>query len=145
VLGLSGNRGREGSLRLYAAIFGIVALAGVSAPAFAAQWEEAGETAGGNPVYVDISSMRIGGAVRTAWIRVVYRQPIQAGNVRAASMEALAHFDCSSGENAGLRVMLYEDEDGQKLALAREERETRFGVEPEGSIGRIAHARICRD
>jgi hypothetical protein len=60
-------------------------------------------------------------------------------------MEALAHFDCSSGENAGLRVMLYEDEEGQKLALAREERETRFGVEPEGSVGRVAHARICRD
>jgi hypothetical protein len=132
-------------LRLRAAIFGLVAIAGASLPALAAQWEEAGETAGGNPVYVDIVGMRIGGAVRTAWIRVIYRQPIQAGNVRAASMEALAHFDCSSGENAGLRVMLYEDEDGQKLALAREERETRFGVEPEGSIGRVAHARICRD
>ena len=132
-------------MRLCAAIFGLVAIVGVSLPARAAQWEEAGETAGGNPVFVDISGMRIGGAVRTAWIRVIYRQPIQAGNVRAASMEALAHFDCSSGENAGLRVMLYEDEEGQKLALAREERETRFGVEPEGSIGRVAHARICRD
>lgn len=132
-------------MRLRAAIFGLVAITCTSLPALAAQWEEAGETAGGNPVYVDIASMRIGGAVRTAWIRVIYRQPIQAGNVRAASMEALAHFDCSSGENAGLRVMLYEDEDGQKLALAREERETRFGVEPDGSIGRVAHARICRD
>lgn len=145
MLGLSGNRVREGNLRLCAAIFGLVAIAGFSLPANATQWEEAGETAGGNPVYVDIASMRTGGAVRTAWIRVVYRQPIQAGNVRASSMEALAHFDCSSGENAGLRVMLYEDEEGQKLALAREERETRFGVEPEGSIGRVAHARICRD
>lgn len=132
-------------MRLRAAIFGLAAIAGTSLPALAAEWEEAGETAGGNPVYVDIAGMRTGGAVRTAWIRVIYRQPIQAGNVRAASMEALAHFDCSSGENAGLRVMLYEDEDGQKLALAREERETRFGVEPEGSIGRVAHARICRD
>lgn len=132
-------------MRLCATIFRLVAIVGISLPACAAQWEEAGETAGGNPVYVDIAGMRVGGAVRTAWIRVVYRQPIQAGNVRAASMEALAHFDCSSGENAGLRVMLYEDEDGQKLALAREERETRFGVEPEGSIGRVAHARICRD
>jgi hypothetical protein len=132
-------------LRLCAAIFGLVAIAGLSLPASAAQWEEAGETAGGNPVFVDIAGMRVGGAVRTAWIRVVYRQPIQAGSVRAASMEALAHFDCSSGENAGLRVMLYEDEEGQKLALAREERETRFGVEPEGSVGRVAHARICRD
>ncbi len=132
-------------MRLCAAIFGLVVIVGISLPVRAAQWEEAGETAGGNPVYVDIAGMRIGGAVRTAWIRVIYRQPIQAGNVRAASMEALAHFDCSSGENAGLRVMLYEDEEGQKLALAREERETRFGVEPEGSIGRVAHARICRD
>lgn len=132
-------------MRLCAAIFGLVAIAGLSLPASAAQWEEAGETAGGNPVFVDIAGMRVGGAVRTAWIRVVYRQPIQAGSVRAASMEALAHFDCSSGENAGLRIMLYEDEEGQKLALAREERETRFGVEPEGSVGRVAHARICRD
>jgi hypothetical protein len=132
-------------LRKRAAILGLAALFGLALPARAAQWEEAGETAGGNPVYVDLSSMRTGGNVRTAWIRVVYRQPIQAGNVRAASMEALAHFDCVSGENAGLRVMLFEDEEGQKLALAREERETRFGVEPEGSIGRVAHARICRD
>jgi hypothetical protein len=132
-------------LRHRAAILGLAALFGLALPARAAQWEEAGETAGGNPVYVDLTSMRTGGNVRTAWIRVVYRQPIQAGNVRAASMEALAHFDCASGENAGLRVMLFEDEEGQKLALAREERETRFGVEPEGSIGRVAHARVCRD
>jgi hypothetical protein len=116
-----------------------------AAPAAAADWEEAGETAGGNPVFVDVAGMRTGGPVRTAWIRVVYRQPIQAGNVRAASMEALAHFDCASGENAGLRVLLFEDEDGKKLALAREEREVRFGVEPEGSIGRVAHARVCKD
>jgi len=114
-------------------------------PAAAAEWEEAGETAGGNPVFVDIDGMRAGGPVRTAWVRVVYRQPIQAGNVRAASMEALAHFDCASGENAGLRVLLFEDEDGKKLALAREERDVRFGVEPEGSIGRVAHARVCKD
>lgn len=114
-------------------------------PAAAAEWEEAGETAGGNPVFVDIAGMRAGGPVRTAWVRVVYRQPIQAGNVRAASMEALAHFDCASGENAGLRVLLFEDEDGKKLALAREERDVRFGVEPEGSIGRVAHARVCKD
>ncbi len=132
-------------MRHRAAILGLAAFLGLALPARAAQWEEAGETAGGNPVYVDLSSMRTGGNVRTAWIRVVYRQPIQAGNVRAASMEALAHFDCASGENAGLRVMLFEDEEGQKLALAREERETRFGVEPEGSIGRVAHARVCRD
>ena len=132
-------------MRHRAAILGLAAFLGLALPARAAQWEEAGETAGGNPVYVDLSSMRTGGNVRTAWIRVVYRQPIQAGNVRAASMEALAHFDCASGENAGLRVMLFEDEEGQKLALAREERETRFGEEPEGSIGRGAHARVCRD
>jgi tRNA-dihydrouridine synthase B len=49
------------------------------------------------------------------------------------------------GENAGIRVLLYEDMEGEKLALAREEREIRFGLEPEGSVGRIAHARICRD
>lgn len=132
-------------MRIRAAALGLVAIVSLARPGLAAQWEEAGETAGGNPVYVDIAGMRVGGAVRTAWIRVVYRQPIQAGNVRAASMEALAHFDCSSGENAGLRVMLYEDDEGQKLALAREERETRFGVEPDGSIGRVAHARVCRD
>ncbi len=114
-------------------------------PAAAAKWETAGETAGENEVFVDLESMRTAGAVRTAWVRVVYRQPIQAGNVRVGSMQALAHFDCASGENAGLRVLLYEDTEGEKLALAREEREVRYGLEPEGSIGRIAHARICRD
>ncbi len=132
-------------MRTVAAIIGAAAILVSSAPARAADWTEAGETAGGNPVYVDLQSMRVGGSVRTAWVRVIYRQPIQAGAVRAASMEALAHFDCASGENAGLRVLLFEDEDGRKLALAREERETRFGVEPEGSIGRVAHARVCRD
>ncbi len=132
-------------MRIAARMIGFAAFLAWAAPAHAAHWEEAGETAGGNPVFVDLESMRVGGSVRTAWVRVVYRQPIQAGNVRAASMEALAHFDCASGENAGLRVLLFEDEEGKKLALAREERETRFGVEPEGSIGRVAHARVCRD
>jgi hypothetical protein len=128
----------------FIALVGVLAV-GVGSPVRAAQWAEAGETAGGNPVYVDLESMRVGGSVRTAWVRVVYRQPIQAGNVRAASMEALAHFDCASGENAGIRVLLFEDEEGKKLALAREEHEMRFGIEPEGSIGRVTHARVCRD
>jgi hypothetical protein len=132
-------------LRFRAVLLAAAAVVAAALPAAAAEWEEAGETAGGNPVFVDIAGMRAGGPVRTAWVRVVYRQPIQAGNVRAASMEALAHFDCASGENAGLRVLLFEDEDGKKLALAREERDVRFGVEPEGSIGRVAHARVCKD
>jgi hypothetical protein len=42
-------------------------------------------------------------------------------------------------------VLLYEDTEGEKLALAREEREVRFGQEPEGSVGRVAHVRVCRD
>lgn len=132
-------------MRFRAVLLAAAAVVAIALPAAAAEWEDAGETAGGNPVFVDIAGMRAGGPVRTAWVRVVYRQPIQAGNVRAASMEALAHFDCASGENAGLRVLLFEDEDGKKLALAREERDVRFGVEPEGSIGRVAHARVCKD
>lgn len=132
-------------MRTAVAIFGLVVALSAAPSAHAAQWTEAGETAGGNPVFVDLDSMRVGGTIRTAWVRVVYRQPIQAGSVRAASMEALAHFNCASGENAGIRVLLFEDEAGKKLALAREEHEMRFGVEPEGSIGRVAHARICRD
>lgn len=118
---------------------------GVSAPAHAVEWVAAGETGQGNPVFVDMVGMRAAGPMRTTWIRVVYRSPIQAGTARVASMQALAHFDCASGENAGLRVLMFEDEAGTRLALAREEREVRFGTEPEGSIGRIAHALVCRD
>jgi hypothetical protein len=126
---------------LVTAFFCVASTAATGAPA----WEAAGETAGDNLVFVDIESMRTAGNLRTAWVRVVYRQPIQAGNVRVSSMQALAHFDCGSGENAGLRVLLYEDTEGEKLALAREEREVRFGQEPEGSVGRVAHIRVCRD
>jgi hypothetical protein len=116
-----------------------------AAPARAIEWVAAGETGQGNEVFVDRAGMREAGTMRTAWIRVVYRSPIQAGTARVASMQALAHFDCASGENAGLRVLMYEDEAGTRLALAREEREVRFGTEPEGSIGRVAHAAICKD
>jgi hypothetical protein len=117
-----------------------------AAPAARAQeWTAAGETGQGNPVFVDMAGMRAAGPMRTAWIRVVYRSPIQAGTARVASMQALAHFDCASGENAGLRVLMYEDEAGTQLAIAREEREVRFGTEPEGSVGRIAHAAVCKD
>lgn len=114
-------------------------------PARAVDWVAAGETGQGNPVFVDMAGMRAAGPMRTAWIRVVYRSPIQAGAARVASMQALAHFDCASGENAGLRVLMFEDEAGTRLALAREERDVRFGTEPEGSIGRIAHALVCKD
>jgi len=132
-------------VRKIAVVISAFILAASSLAAQAASWEPAGETAGDNEVFVDIESMRTAGNLRTAWVRVVYRQPIQAGNVRVSSMQALAHFDCGSGENAGLRVLLYEDAEGEKLALAREEREVRFGQEPEGSVGRVAHIRVCRD
>lgn len=128
------------------AVTTILAIAlGISTPARALEWIAAGETGQGNPVFVDLAGMRAAGTMRTAWIRVIYRSPIQAGTARVSSMQALAHFDCASGENAGLRVLMYEDEAGTRLALAREEREVRFGTEPEGSIGRIAHALVCKD
>jgi hypothetical protein len=123
----------------------LAALIAAGAPAHAQEWIPAGETAGGNPVFVDLAGMRAAGPMRTAWIRVVYKAPIQAGNSRVASMQALAHFDCASGENAGIRVLMFEDEAGETLAISREEREVRFGTEPEGSVGRIAHALICKD
>jgi hypothetical protein len=132
-------------VRRFAVAFASLLFATSCGAAWAASWEPAGETAGDNEVFVDIESMRTAGSLRTAWVRVVYRQPIQAGSVRVSSMQALAHFDCGSGENAGLRVLLYEDAEGEKLALAREEREVRFGQEPEGSVGRVAHMRVCRD
>ncbi len=132
-------------MRSFAVVLAAFVFSAPWTAARAASWEPAGETAGDNEVFVDIESMRTAGNLRTAWVRVVYRQPIQAGNVRVSSMQALAHFDCGSGENAGLRVLLYEDTEGEKLALAREEREVRFGQEPEGSIGRVAHVRVCRD
>jgi hypothetical protein len=116
-----------------------------AAPARAVEWVAVGETGQGNEVFVDRAGMRVAGTMRTAWIRVVYRSPIQAGTARVASMQALAHFDCASGENAGLRVLMYEDEAGTRLALAREEREVRFGTEPDGSVGRVAHAAVCKD
>ncbi|MFN8760312.1 MAG: surface-adhesin E family protein [Tagaea sp.] len=132
--------------RVFPAVFAIArGMGAVCAPARATDWTPAGETGQGNPVFVDRGGMRAAGTMRTAWIRVVYRSPIQAGTARVASMQALAHFDCASGENAGLRVLMYEDEAGTQLAIAREEREVRFGTEPEGSVGRIAHAAVCKD
>jgi len=111
--------------------------------AHAVDWIPAGRTFGGNDVFVDLDGVRVAGDVRTGWVRVVYARPVDLPAESARSMQALAHFDCRAGSSAGIRVIFYADEAGQRVVLFTEVETVRLSPDPEGSFGALAGKAIC--
>ncbi len=109
----------------------------------AVDWKNAGKTYGGNDVFVDLDGVRVGGDVRTAWVRVDYARPVELPNGSARSMQALAHFDCPKGASAGIRVIFYADAATGRVLLVNEEETVRMSPDPDGSFGKLAGQAIC--
>jgi len=131
-----------------AVVLAPILLVGLVARA-AGDWREIGATPGGDQVLVSsVTSQKNG--LRTAWIRVEYKEPTklpQGGPF--VELRARVRFNCTSGgAPAGVVVnseWFYSRDRGGKLVVSKKTRhDDQFGQLAEGDFGGIAREFVCK-
>ena len=138
---------KRGLLVCLALVLAPILLAGLVAVA-AADWRQAGATAGGDQVLVS-SVTRQKNGLRSAWIRVEYKEPtrLPQGGL-FVELRARARFNCNRGSTAPTVVTnsewLYSRDHGGKLVVSKKSRhDDQFGQSAEGGFGQIAKDFVC--
>src|SRR5271157_2488418 len=122
-------------------------LLGVVVARAAGDWRQAGATAGGDRVLVS-SVTAHKNSLRTAWIRVEYKEPTklpQGGPF--VELRARVRFNCTSGgAPAGVVVnseWFYSRDHGKLVVSKKTRRDDQFGQQAEGDFGGIARDFVC--
>jgi len=116
----------------------------VSVVAFAAgDWHPIGETGAGDRV--SVSSLRVRKNLRTAWVRVEYKEPVelpQGGPF--VEMRARVRFNCGNGGEVSTAEWFYSrDHSGKFVVSKKATRDDGFGAIPEGGFGDMASQYVC--
>jgi hypothetical protein len=125
-----------------------IVLVGLVAVA-ANEWCQAGSTPSGDQVLVSSVSRQKNG-LRSAWIRVEYKQPTtlpQGGPF--VELRARARFNCSSPSAApsvvaGSEWLYSRDHSGKLVVSKKARRDDQFGAQAEGGFGELAKDFVCR-
>jgi len=120
-------------------------LLGVVVARAAGDWRQAGATAGGDRVLVS-SVTAHKNSLRTAWIRVEYKEPTklpQGGPF--VELRARVRFNCSSGSAVPNSMWFYSrDHSGQLVVSKKARHDDQFGEESEGGFGEVAKDFVCK-
>jgi hypothetical protein len=135
---------KKGLLIAVAVVLAPVLLVGLVALA-ANDWRQVGATAGGDQVLVSsVTSQKNG--MRTAWIRVEYKDPTklpQGGPF--VELRARVRFNCGSGSAVTNSEWFYSRDHSGKLVLSKKtRRDDQFGQPSEGDFGGIARDFVCK-
>jgi hypothetical protein len=135
---------KKGLFILFAVVLAPVLLVGLVALA-AGEWRTVGATAGGDQVLVSSVSAQKNG-LRTAWVRVEYKEPIklpQGGPF--VELRARVRFNCASGSAVANSEWFYSRDRGGKLVVSKKtRRDDQFGQVAEGDFGGIAREFVCK-
>jgi surface-adhesin protein E len=135
---------KKGVLVAVAVVLAPMLLVGVVALA-AGDWRQIGATAGGDQVLVSsVTSQKNG--LRTAWIRVEYKEPArlpQGGPF--VELRARVHFNCASGGAVTNSEWFYSRDHSGKLVVSKKmRRDDQFGQVSEGDFGEMAREFVCK-
>jgi surface-adhesin protein E len=139
---------KKGLFIIFAVVLAPVVLVGVVALA-ASDWRQIGATPVGDQVSVSSVMSRKNG-LRTAWIRVEYKEPTklpQGGPF--VELRARVRFNCSSASSAPSLVTNSEwfysrDHSGKLVVSKKTHRDDQFGQISEGGFGEIARDFVCK-
>jgi hypothetical protein len=139
---------KKGLFIMGAVVLAPVLLVGLVALA-AGDWQQIGATAGGDKVLVSSVTARKNG-LRSAWIRVEYKEPIklpQGGPF--VELRARVRFNCSSGGAVPSVVAnsewFYSRDRSGKLVVSKKTRhDDQFGQVAEGGFGEMAREFVCK-
>ncbi|MGA7697808.1 MAG: surface-adhesin E family protein [Candidatus Sulfotelmatobacter sp.] len=148
LMGITLSPVKKGLFIVVAVMLAPVLLVGVVALA-AGDWQQVGATAGGDQVLVSSVTARKNG-LRTAWIRVEYKEPTklpQGGPF--VELRARVRFNCASGSGVPTAVSNSEwfysrDRSGKLVVSKKTHRDDQFGQVAEGDFGEIAREFVCK-
>jgi hypothetical protein len=115
----------------------------------AGDWRQIGATPGGDQVLVSSVTPQKNG-LRTAWIRVEYKEPIKlAQGGPFVELRARVRFNCASGSSVPSVVAnsewFYSRDHGGKVVVSKKaHRDDQFGQVAEGDFGEIARDFVCK-
>jgi hypothetical protein len=135
---------KKGLFILVAVVLAPVLLVGVVALA-ANDWRQIGATAAGDQVLVSSVTAQKNG-LRTAWIRVEYKEPIKlAQGGPFVELRARVRFDCSNGSAVPNAEWFYSRDRGGKLVVSKKTRhDDQFGQAAEGGFAELARDFVCK-
>jgi len=147
-MGLSPTPVKKGLLIILAVVLAPVLLVGLVLLA-AGDWRTVGATAGGDQVLVSSVTPQKHG-LRTAWVRVEYKEPIklpQGGPF--VELRARVRFNCAGGTDAPGVVASSEwfysrDHSGKLVVSKKMRRDDQFGQVAEGGFGDMAREFVCK-
>ncbi|MFZ0139205.1 MAG: surface-adhesin E family protein [Candidatus Sulfotelmatobacter sp.] len=139
---------KKGLFIIFAVVLAPVLLVGLVALA-AGDWRQIGATPGGDQVLVSSVTAQKNG-LRTAWIRVEYKEPTklpQGGPF--VELRARVRFNCASRGMTPSVVAnsewFYSRDHGGKLVVSKKaHRDDQFGQTSEGDFGEIAKDFVCK-
>jgi len=135
---------KKGLFIFVAVVLAPVLLVGLVALA-AGDWRQIGATAGGDQVLVSSVTAQKNG-LRSAWIRVQYKEPIklqQGGPF--VELRARVRFNCVSGSVVSNSEWFYSRDRGGKLVVSKKtHRDDQFGGAVEGDFGGMAREFVCK-
>jgi hypothetical protein len=138
---------KKGFLIMVAVVLAPALLVGVVALA-AGDWREVGATPGGDQVLVSSVTFQKNG-LRTAWIRVEYKEPMklpQGGPF--VELRARVRFNCTGGSAAQSVVAnsewFYSRDHGKLVVSKKTHRDDQFGQVAEGDFGEMARDFVCK-
>jgi hypothetical protein len=135
---------KKGLLIFFAVVLAPVLLVGLVVLA-AGDWQTVGTTAGGAQVLVSSVTAKKNG-LRTAWVRVEYKEPIKlAQGGPFVELRARVRFNCVSGTEVTNSEWFYSRDRGGKLVVSKKSRhDDQFGQVAEGDFGGIAREFVCK-
>jgi hypothetical protein len=134
---------RKSLLILFAVILAPVLLVGLAAQA-ASDWRDIGATPSGDQVLISSVSARKNG-LRTAWVRVEYKEPIQlAQGGPFVELRARVRFNCTNGSAVPNSEWFYSRDHGKLVVSRKARRDDDFGQSAEGNFGAIARDFVCK-
>src|ERR1700677_2001141 len=111
----------------------------------AGHWRQIGAPPGGDQVLVSSVTTQKNG-LRTAWIRVEYKEPTklpQGGPF--VELRARVRFNCASGSAVSNSEWFYSRDHRGKLVVSKKaRRDDQFGQVAEGNFGGIAREFVCK-
>jgi hypothetical protein len=118
-----------------------ILIAGGALALFAVDWREAGITSQGNRVFV--GDVKGKGDMRSAWIRIAYKEPLKTQDGMIKSSRAKVRVNCNDMTAAAEETIMYTDEAINRVASRKKLANEPFAKEPGGSFGDVAVKAIC--
>jgi ABC-type uncharacterized transport system YnjBCD substrate-binding protein len=121
---------------------GMAAFAGAAAAA--SDWQQVGENANGNQVFVDRKSLKAAGNVTDVTYRTELKTALDMPNGAVTSLRSKMKVNCRDMTAAGVEVILFQDE-AKDLAFVRNKAaKVKYVKEPAGSAADLVVRYVCK-